>query len=358
MNVTLKKSSRRGFTLIELLVVVAIIAILIALLLPAVQKAREAARRTQCRNNLKQLALAVNNYENKNKIFPPALVLSQYTGTSTWNGPRSGTCTNSTQQQGGFSWRALILPEVEEQNLYDTIDFHDSTELTSCAINSTTVPAARTRIDAYLCPSDDTLPDLLSNTYYGTNYAAMISTRREYRYTTAADPGTILFTTPSTLRTIGVLHPQKPARQRDVAKDGTSHTILLAEVDRSAYMAAHTTAPSANSGSTAYGRCNMWMSKQACFVDAFRTPDDFGSNANPKVDGTTFTSEAGFKYITDSWGAAANLHYGRAASSSHGGGAHVAMVDGSVHFITKGVNLALYQATCTRAGREAETLEF
>ncbi|HEY2415143.1 MAG TPA: DUF1559 domain-containing protein [Pirellulaceae bacterium] len=113
-----------GFTLVELLVVIAIIGVLVALLLPAVQTAREAARRSQCTNNLKQLALAAMNYEDTFKTLPPGSA-GQYTisgGTvgfpSAWKDP------SHTTPWGHFSWAALILPFVEQKAMYDTINFN------------------------------------------------------------------------------------------------------------------------------------------------------------------------------------------------------------------------------------------
>ena len=270
-------SSRRGFTLIELLVVVAIIAILIALLLPAVQKAREAARRTQCRNNLKQLALACNNYENKNLMFPPGSTI----GSST-----AGSCTSSWEVSGGHSWRVLILPEIEEQNVYDQVDPDIGMNPTTWAACYATDPSSSptqallnaTKIDAYLCPSDDTLSDIMArytDLSHGSNYSAVISTRPVWQYTT-----NLAHAEYTTLTHLGVLHPKKPARQRDVAKDGTSHTIMLAEVDRSVLLQRlDTLATPAN-----FNRCGVWFTGYFCYTDATRTPDDFGSTANPKYD--------------------------------------------------------------------------
>src|SRR3974390_2499084 len=106
---------RRGFTLIELLVVVAIIAILIALLLPAVQQARESARRTQCKNNLKQIGLALHNYHDQNNMFPPAI--------SQDGPPISGSPAGTPETQRNFTWLDSIIPIMEPQPLYNSINF-------------------------------------------------------------------------------------------------------------------------------------------------------------------------------------------------------------------------------------------
>ena len=121
-----------GFTLIELLVVIAIIAVLIALLLPAVQAAREAARRTQCVNNMKQLGIALHNYHDVVGSFP----------TSFWRATPSSNGINR------HSWIAMILPYIEQKPLYDAINFSVAA---GGAINST---AYMTPINALMCPSD------------------------------------------------------------------------------------------------------------------------------------------------------------------------------------------------------------
>lgn len=132
------KRSRTGFTLVELLVVIAIIGILVALLLPAVQAAREAARRMQCGNNLKQLGLALHNYHDIYKAFPPARVRNNYGGTP------------ATHQTSNINWLARILPQVEQQPLYQQIDwtiYDGASHANHAQIRNKVIPG-------YRCPSD------------------------------------------------------------------------------------------------------------------------------------------------------------------------------------------------------------
>ncbi len=145
-------SPRKGFTLIELLVVIAIIAVLIALLLPAVQQAREAARRVQCKNNLKQLGLTLHNYHDAHLVFP----MSTTGGAA---GP--GGCAN-----GFYSWLSLVLPYIEQKPLHGAIDFRvgmadscaqlGATDYQSVTISAShpNAKAAATIVPAFLCPSD------------------------------------------------------------------------------------------------------------------------------------------------------------------------------------------------------------
>ena len=114
MRRCLRRRARSGFTLIELLVVIAIIAVLIALLLPAVQSAREAARRMQCTNNLKQIGLAIHNYHDVQNRFPSGFI---------FQAPGMANRADRPNRAAGFSWHTFILPFVEQANLYNQLNF-------------------------------------------------------------------------------------------------------------------------------------------------------------------------------------------------------------------------------------------
>ncbi len=134
---------RRGFTLIELLVVIAIIAVLISLLLPAVQSAREAARRAQCTNNMKQIGLALHNYESSNGVYPPGGVADE-SKAGIWG----GAGTNNIA-----SWRALTIPFMEGGSIYNAINFNLS--LNDQTSSSAQWTALMTISNSWICPSDD-----------------------------------------------------------------------------------------------------------------------------------------------------------------------------------------------------------
>jgi len=145
---------RRGFTLIELLVVIAIIGVLIALLLPAVQAAREAARRSQCNNNLKQIGLAMHNYHSALNVFPMA---------------KSRAYANPGNSQAGWtewSGHAMMLPYLEQQPIYNAINFYFAGGYNAAAsINST---AYNAKIKTFLCPSDSYAGVSNTNSYYAS----------------------------------------------------------------------------------------------------------------------------------------------------------------------------------------------
>jgi prepilin-type N-terminal cleavage/methylation domain-containing protein len=197
----LRRFPKCGFTLVELLVVIAIIAILIALLLPAVQAARESARRVQCQNNLKQLGLAIHNYHDVHKVLPPSGINRPTTGNLD---PRSGT---------QFSWIALILPQIEQSSLHDQIDFRMS------AFQQATNPQAMS-ISTLRCPSDGSTPRPFEDpvltagkVFAKGNFAAFVTpfhVENQWRY-----PGAIVS---NRRQSFGDL------------TDGTSNTVMLSEL--------------------------------------------------------------------------------------------------------------------------------
>ncbi|MGL4463992.1 MAG: DUF1559 domain-containing protein, partial [Planctomycetia bacterium] len=131
---------RRGFTLIELLVVIAIIGVLVALLLPAVQQAREAARRSQCVNNLKQLGLAVNNYLEAHGVTPPFAAEVAF-------------APGFVPYYGAFSPHVFMLPFLDEQSAYDNVNFGSSGQPFS-GVNRLNTTTSVLKIRAFVCPSD------------------------------------------------------------------------------------------------------------------------------------------------------------------------------------------------------------
>ncbi|WP_417388542.1 DUF1559 domain-containing protein [Gimesia sp.] len=162
----------RGFTLIELLVVIAIIAILIALLLPAVQQAREAARRSTCKNNLKQLGLAIHNYHETHRVFPPG-----------YCGDPNNSCSVVDSSNNGWGWGAFILPFIDQANLYDQLGVGQVKQAV-CSVPTGAQAAAtvgsadlqKTPIPVFMCPTatDPTInPGRVSGGHAKSNYAGV-----------------------------------------------------------------------------------------------------------------------------------------------------------------------------------------
>jgi prepilin-type N-terminal cleavage/methylation domain-containing protein len=141
-----ERGERRGFTLVELLVVIAIIGVLVGLLLPAVQSARESARRSSCQNNLKQIGLGLQNYVNARSALPPSI----------WDSnPANNSPTDDANNFPGIAWSALILPFVEQTDIYNELQRGCSDWKTHWQATATGSSAAQKRIGPYNCPSNE-----------------------------------------------------------------------------------------------------------------------------------------------------------------------------------------------------------
>ena len=358
---------RMAFTLIELLVVIAIIAILIALLLPAVQQAREAARRTQCRNNLKQMGIALHNYHEAFKYFPQSVV----------NGLPATALGYSTYANfltpNQMSWRVMILPYLEQQNLYNQFNFRGCRycpgEWGGKGCEMGVNPVA-----TFLCPSDPTESGDLrpifnygTQAWFGTNYASCGSVSGD-----TAESGDRRFNTslPSYLNWyLGGRHqgegglPMQNLQFKDFV-DGSSNTVMVVEkfrgkacVERRCEYPSDTSqCPTGVLGALPQGQdiqsgqgitsngvrtyCGNWVAENGyCQADPTRGPNDkardeisWVGNGGPGISGTC------------------------PASSAHTGGAFALRGDGSVHFISDNVSLQVWRATWSFRGGESNAL--
>lgn len=203
---------KNGFTLVELLVVIAIIGVLIALLLPAVQQAREAARRIQCTNQQKQLGLALHNYHDTFGSFPPAAI---WLGTGT-QAPESGRDGN-----WGATWALMLLPFIEQDNLHAQYNFGVIARNGNATSGNNQV--TRQRPDAFNCPSHPEVSGRLTQDFDGfskVNYAVSLGAGRSLR---RAD-----FNNSARKGAFSVVE-QYGANFRDMT-DGTSNSIILSEI--------------------------------------------------------------------------------------------------------------------------------
>ncbi|MEE2825089.1 MAG: DUF1559 domain-containing protein [Planctomycetota bacterium] len=215
-----------GFTLVELLVVIAIIGILIGMLLPAVQAVRAAARRTACANNVRQIALAVHNYESANQVFPVNQI-----GPGVFDSDLGGNRT------GYYSWLVPLLPYIEQNNLHDSFDLRynngdgDSYKVSNTHPNAL---AVATQVSTFLCPSD--IPNLENAIILGSANPAPSSYAGNAGWPSYATGYAEERATPGRHNgAIGLVHPAAPVSWHtpQVAMnsffDGTSNTALLAE---------------------------------------------------------------------------------------------------------------------------------
>jgi prepilin-type N-terminal cleavage/methylation domain-containing protein/prepilin-type processing-associated H-X9-DG protein len=340
---------RRGFTLIELLVVIAIIAVLIALLLPAVQAAREAARRAQCVNNLKQIGLAVMNYESNNGSLPPTGAVSP-----------SG---NPPQNIGNFGMKVRLLPFIEQQTLYNTLNVSYNGEAPQ-GQNDTILT---TQINAYLCPSDANVPTQLYTMVNGSGQKQVgYSSYPNNIGTITSNNGGVL-DGPAYL--LGATANPTGAQGGTVTlaaiTDGTSNTVIFSEFVRGRadttsltgvwqILVAPIAYPSTNSYvipstySTSCQSSTTLASTAFNLKGCFWYNDKCGQGGGYSHISTPNLKSCMFNNDTDAFPGRTMV----GASSNHPGGVNVAMLDGSVRFIKNTVAPLTWWALATKGNGE------
>lgn len=314
-----------GFTLVELLVVIAIIGILVGLLLPAVQAAREAARRMECSNNLKQLALALHNYESSFGFFPPSRL-----GNSV---AIEGRGSGSSSYQ---SWTTLILPFAEQGNLQNLMNFNKAWS----ALDNR--PAVGTKVAFMSCPSapgseryDSFWVDGAAAGDYGS-----INEIKDKVY-----PRVLNLPDPGDSARAGVLSKDRNNPMRDIL-DGTSNTLMIAE---------------------AAGQPTVWTSRGQMNAEMFAVYSDdkavLHNGGYVAADGTGWADpDCGFSIngatsdgLTKYGPFMINVINVSEVFAFHPAGANFARADGSVRFVAESVETFLFVSSVTRAGGEVNS---
>ena len=316
VKIRFQKWGKSGFTLIELLVVIAIIAILIALLLPAVQQAREAARRTQCKNNLKQYGLALHNYHDTFGRFA--------IGGSNWTGNRIG-------------WQARILPYVEQAALYNAIDFNGVNTYDQTISGKL---LSQTRLPYLNCPTDPvgsgTMPsDRVQSNYSGSLGNTAVTSANaacDVLSNTFAAPGTAAYTHGGGLQSSNVdgifSRAGFGAKISDIT-DGTSNVLLVGEI-----------LPESNDHEGGGWPHDNNMSN--AHASTLITPNDF--TTTPTIPGG-----AGKPPATPDCSARNNWTYSWGFRSRHTGGCQILLCDGSVRFVSQNVDAQTWRNVGGRA---------
>ncbi|NNJ26061.1 DUF1559 domain-containing protein [Alienimonas chondri] len=334
MTSRVSKNRRSGFTLIELLVVIAIIAVLVSLLLPAVQQAREAARRSQCKNNLKQIALALHNHHGTHKSFPPGITSANPSATL-WN-------LGGIQEPSyhGPNWASNILAELElaalDRDLVECVKKYNNTS-DYCEFEpsrlSTFTPVV------YRCPSAETAEllytgwstDEQSKGNYGANYGS----DNLYSFQSKSTAGMFDINQISGQgEGLSEMGRGEGTRFGEV-KDGTTNTVAISEL--------LTVESTKDSRGVWFGG---WMGAAA--FSARHVPNSDGTDRVPGCDDSSLKDDDRL-ICTENFSDQDNW---ASARSDHSGGVNAAMADGSVQFISDSIALETWQALCTRNGGE------
>lgn len=331
---------RRAFSLVELLVVIAIIGVLVGLLLPAVQGAREAARRSACQNNLRQLGVALHNYENSQRVFPPSCLEGVAVGSAPWSG------------------QAVLLPYLEGDTLFRKIDFSQSY---SSGSNMSLFPpngVASVRVDTLVCPGETKATPVLDATngapkHFPLNYGLNVGPYLVLDASSAARPDGG-----------GAFAPFKRLRPAAYV-DGLSKTLALAEVKAKTPRAQEissmpTAMPSsaAAAGALAAGGTFGAESGHTEWVCGRALHIGFTTTFPPNTV-VPYTHSDGRDYDVDVCGpreGSTSTAVTRAVVTSrshHRDMVNAAMMDGSVRSIASGIELSTWQALGSRAGGEA-----
>ena len=348
---------RRGFTLVELLVVIAIIGILVGLLLPAVQAAREAARRMQCSNNIRQVGLAAHNFESAMKYFPPRMHYKVLNGV---------TVTSQASPQ------VFLLPFIEAGNVSNLWNLDRNVNDDSLLTGGNATPASNlqarlAQVSSYLCPSD---PSAATEKGYGkSNYMCSTGGNADYR---GGLPGDGIFCAPAPSAGQILKGPTHGS-----ISDGTSNTAMFSEIRRgnlnssqtnqydntTAFIisTAYTNAqlvdgrnlpecgPNGPSAAPTYFRYSGLQYYRGSVSGLFAYSHTLPPNWNRKVSNATQQ-----KYLC---GTSSYAQGHLAASSYHTGGVNVCNADGSVKLVSDGVDFATWLAVGSRAGGESLSIE-
>ncbi len=325
-----------GFTLVELLVVIAIIGVLVSLLLPAVQAAREAARRMACSNNLRQIGIALHHYHDTYRVFPPAGLY------------RIGTTSDS------FSVQARLLPFLEQENLQNLIDWGLPYGLQS--------QVAGTKVSTYICPSEinkqprlDPKPHDPNFQYWVLNYGANMGVW-------------MVFDPVRQLGGDGVIVPNQPTSMASVL-DGTSNTVAFAEVKAwQAYLrdsgvpSGPGVAPPSSPGEVVlFGGSLKTNSGHTEWVDSRVHQTGFTALFPPQTrvlfqsGGTVF--DVDFNSSREGINPTQITYAAVTARSYHRQGVHALYTDGSVQFVSATIDIGTWRAMATRAGNEPVTYQ-